>query len=170
MNEGRQNMNLTPLAIMLLSASLCRATEPNDFAGTWSNVDEKSSGITRIDVATVGKTWKIRAWGAVDGGEKGQGETTLSLLGDYVYCARCVQSPTPATVELLKRLPGEMPKAASRVPDMNYGFAHWDFKFMDSYLTLRREKDNLIAEEFNIFKDDSERTNYRVRYLFRKAK
>jgi hypothetical protein len=163
-------MKFTPLAVVLLGFSFCHAAEPVDCAGKWSNVDEKSRGITRIQVSIVGKTWKIRAWAAGDGGENDQGETTLSLLGDYVFCPRCVQSPAPTTTELRKGLPGELPKAASRVPDMNYGFAHWDFKFMDSFLTLRREKDNLVAEEFNIFKDDSERTNYRARYLFRKSK
>jgi hypothetical protein len=41
---------------------------------------------------------------------------------------------------------------------------------VDTYLTLRIEKDRLIVEDFNIFKDSSSRSNYRSRYEFKKAK
>jgi hypothetical protein len=162
-------MTFTPLAIALLSSSLCYATERNDFAGKWSNADANSSGITRIQISKSGKTWTIHAWAIGDGGELDQGETALSLLGDSVFCPLCVEPPKPTIAGLREGVPMKTPNAVSRLPVMKYGFAHWDYKFKDTYLTVIREKDNLIVEDFNIFKDESQRTNYRLRYLFQKA-
>ena len=51
--------------------------------------------------------------------------------------------------------------------EMNYGFASWDHKFMDTHLTLRREKGRLVVEHFGIFKDGSSRSNYVFRYEFK---
>ena len=54
--------------------------------------------------------------------------------------------------------------------EMKYGIAFWDHKFKDTHVTLRLEKDELIVEDFNVFKDDSGRSNYRTVYKFKKAK
>ena len=51
---------------------------------------------------------------------------------------------------------------------MKYGLASWDHKFVDTYLTLHWEKDRLIVERFDIFKDKSGRSNYRKRSEFKK--
>ena len=77
--------------------------------------------------------------GAAGGGEIDQGKVTLSLLGN---------------------------SAGAR--EMKYGLASWDHKFVDTYLTLHWEKDRLIVERFDIFKDKSGRSNYRKRSEFKK--
>ena len=50
------------------------------------------------------------------------------------------------------------------------GIASWDHGFVETHLTLRLVGDELIAAEFNVFKDDSGRSNYRARYKFKKVK
>jgi hypothetical protein len=155
-------MRIILLGMVLLVASTSHAAEPNSLAGKWSNTDAKSIGISRIEVSKSGKTWKIRAWAADAEGEHDLGETTLVLLGDEVHCPRCVESTNSIPTE-----PRDHP-TDSVVPKMNHGFAHWDYKFKDSYLVLGREQDTLILDDLNVFKDDSERTNYRLWYVFRK--
>jgi hypothetical protein len=132
---------IVPLACLtlLLGAVPLLADEP--FAGKWANADDKTRGLTRIEIAKTAKGWAIQAWGAADGGERDHGKVTLHLLGDSVDAT-----------------------------EMKYGFASWDHKFVDRHLTLRIEKDRLIVEDFNIFKDGSNRSNYVARYEFKKAK
>jgi hypothetical protein len=116
-------------------------TSADAFSGKWVNVDDRTSGLTRIEIAKKDVGWTIQAWGAAGGGEIDQGKVKLSMLGDW---------------------------AGAR--DMTYGFASWDHKFKDSHLTLRVQKDKLIVEDFNIFKDNSGRSNYRKRSEFKKVK
>jgi hypothetical protein len=127
------------LIAVLLGPSLLVAGA--DFAGKWVNSDDRTGGLTRLEIRKQEKGWTIQAWGAAGGGEIDQGRVTLHLLGDTA---------------------GDT--------DMKYGIASWDHKFKDTYLTLRLEKDELIVEDFNVFKDDSGRSNYRSRYTFKKAR
>ena len=53
--------------------------------------------------------------------------------------------------------------------EMKYGFASWDRGFVDEHLTLRLEGGELIVEDFNVFKDDSGRSNFRAQYKFKKV-
>lgn len=54
---------------------------------------------------------------------------------------------------------------------MKYGFASWELKSaITHYLILRTDDDQLVVETFRIFKDDSDRSNYRVLERFRGAK
>lgn len=52
--------------------------------------------------------------------------------------------------------------------EMKYGTASWDHKFKDTHLTIRQEKGELVVEEFNVYKDDSGRSNYTEVYKFKK--
>jgi hypothetical protein len=111
------------------------------FLGKWANVDEKTAGLTRIEVSKNDDGWKIQAWGAAAGKEIDQGSVVLHLLGDTAVDAT-----------------------------MKYGFASWDHNFKEMHLTLRLENVQLIVEDFNIFKDKSRRSNYRSRYEFKKER
>ena len=124
---------------LFLGSSLAVADE--DFTGKWGNVDDKTGGLTRLEISTKGKPWTIQAWGAAGGGEIDQGKVTLHLLGDTVGDTK-----------------------------MKYGIASWDHKFKETHLTLRLEKGELVVEDFNVFKDDSGRSNYRLQYKFKKVK
>jgi len=54
--------------------------------------------------------------------------------------------------------------------EMKYGIASWDHKFKDMHLTIRLEKGELVVEDFNVFKDDSGRSNYKSVYKLKKGK
>jgi hypothetical protein len=111
------------------------------FSGKWVNLDDRTSSLTRIEITKKDIGWTVQVWGAGGNGEIDQGKVTLSLLGDSTQ---------------------------SRI--MTYGFASWDHKFKDTHLTLRFEKGRLIVEYFNIFKDNSGRSNYRTRAEFKRAR
>ncbi len=116
------------------------------FPGEWINVDENTGGLTRITITTKDGSWSIRAWGRAGDKESDQGTTTLHLLRDHEGKGDTDEEKT------MKK----------------YGFVTWDHKFKDTHLTLRVEKDRLVGEEYNIFKDKSDRPHYRSRYEFKK--
>lgn len=101
--------------------------------GTWTTMDEPGRTFKRLFITQHGDAWTIEGWGVGGGNapEIAWGPTSLTLLGDNVGAA-----------------------------DLPYGFATWDFGFKVTHLTLRLAKDELVTEEFDIFKDNSGRSNY----------
>jgi hypothetical protein len=123
------------------NSAIGRARAANiSFAGDWVNIASTNPGITRVSIhqSNEGK-WSIRAWGACHPTDCDWGSTSLHLLGDTV--------------------------AARKFP---YGFATWDHGFTDVYFTLRIENDELVIESYDIFKDNSGRSNYRRVDRFRR--
>lgn len=110
------------------------------FVGKWVNTDEKTAGLTRLEIGKADKGWTIRAWGAAGGGKADQGQVMLHLFGD-----------------------------AAGDTEVKHGFASWDHKFKETHLTLRLEKGDLVVEDFNVFKDGSGRANYRMTYRFKRG-
>jgi hypothetical protein len=129
------------LSVIVLVLSPSLFVAGDDFAGKWVNVDDKTGGLPRLEISKKDKAWTIQAWGAGGGGEIDQGKVTLHLLGDNV---------------------GDT--------TMKYGIASWDHKFKQTHLTLRLENGELVVEDFNVFKDDSGRSNYRSTYKLKKGK
>lgn len=116
------------------------------FAGRWVNVDDQTGGLTRIEIVNTNKGWTIQAWaprarGAGGRSEIDWGKVALRLLGNSVGAR-----------------------------EMKYGFASWDHTFKDAHLTLRLEQERLIVENFSLFKDNSDRSNYLTRYEFKKSR
>ncbi|HEY7425339.1 MAG TPA: hypothetical protein VH682_13995, partial [Gemmataceae bacterium] len=139
---GVRGEALEPAVAKLLGKEPAPPTSAEDgFAGKWVNVNEKTNGLTRIEISRKDKVWTIQAWGAAGGGEIDQGKTTLSLLGDSVADTT-----------------------------MKYGFASWHHGFKDTQRTLQLKEELLIVEDFNIFKDNSGRSNYRSRSEFKRMK
>ena len=129
-----------PLSVMALVLGSSFAAG-DDFAGKWVNTDEKTGGLTRLEITKRDKSWTVQAWAAGGGGEFDHGKVTLHVLGD-----------------------------STGDTEMKYGIASWDHKFKDTHLTLRLEKGELVVEAFNVFKDGSGRSNYRSVYRFKKDK
>jgi hypothetical protein len=150
-------------------ASGALGAEEYPLAGKWINTDAKTTGIDRFEVFKAEGCWKIHAWAADSPSDFDQGETKLLLLGDETSCPGCAKpSSLGATAPL--SVASKSLRTALGEPRMNYGFAHWDYKFKDTYFTIAFANDRLVVEDFNLFKDDSGRTNYRMRYAFKKEK
>jgi hypothetical protein len=110
----------------------CTNVFANDLAGDWKNPDPKG-GLTRIVVSkgASDNAWQIQAWGACSPTDCDWGRIDLQMLGD---------APNDKTGK--------------------YGFAHWDHKFADTFITLRITKGILVVETYDFFKDGSGRANY----------
>ncbi len=105
----------------------------NPFVGDWKNTKVDPQGVTGVSIAADNKGQStIAAWGACLPDDCKWGTTSLHLCGDNV---------------------------ADR--NISCGFAAWDQGFVDTYVTLRMEKDELVIELYSVFKDGSGRSNYR---------
>jgi hypothetical protein len=129
--------------VMVLSCSPSLANDA--LIGRWINVDDKTNDLTRFEISQTDEGLLIQAWGAAGrGGEMDQGKVPLKLLADTA--------------------------GATHSDELKYGYAVWDHKFMETHLTIRLEKNWLMtAEDLNLFKDNSGRSNYRVETKFKKV-
>jgi len=125
--------------LFLCGVATTNATETN-LAGVWVNTDSSSRGVTKLAINTRDDLYVIRAWGACSPSDCDWGTTNLHLLGDSVQ-------------------------------DKNhpYGFASWKQSFSQTHCSLELHDQTLAVTAFTIFTDSSRRTNYRSKYLFRRA-
>jgi hypothetical protein len=107
--------------------------------GEWRNIDNATYSLTHLSISRTGGTWTIRAWGRCHPTDCDWGRVTLLTLGDSVT--------------------DHSPK---------YGFTRWDAGFAETQLTLRVEGEELVAEAYTYFKDNSGRANYRSVMRFRR--
>jgi hypothetical protein len=105
------------------------------FVGTWTNVDPGTGGITKVQITQDASGHHIEAWGACLPTDCEWGKVDLDLLGTSV------SDPTP-----------------------DYAIGHWDPGFKDATITLEVVEDGLVADLYNVFKDDSGRGGYHHRY------
>jgi Concanavalin A-like lectin/glucanases superfamily len=132
------------------------------FTGTWANLDGAKDGWIRLDIGTDGKAWSIRAWADSDVHDEALWrEDVVRYAGDECHMPGPFVPPPATTLHLL----------ADTVCDtaLKYGIASWDHGFVENHLTLRLEGDDLLVEDFNVFKDGSGRSNYRRQDKFKKV-
>ena len=84
--------------------------------------------------------WKIKAWGKCHPTDCFWGEVNIALLGSSV-----------------------IDKA------VGYGLATWDFNISTVFLTVKLDGDKLIVQNYSIFKDNSERSNYSMIQLMERS-
>src|SRR5262249_20591379 len=133
---------------------------PTCITGTWGASDGRTEGLLRLEIGTEGKRWTIRAWSECEVRYEAARRASADAVSDPDHPPP-YDPPPLATLHLL----------ADTVCDteMKYGIAFWDYGLKETHLTLRLEEDELIAEDFNVFKDDSGRSNYRTQYKFTKV-
>ena len=151
--HGRPQMKTAPnlcaaIILAVASAAICADDadngQPQDqFIGEWINVDEQTRSTKRVVITKVRTTWYLRTWGSGGGGttEIPHKQRRLHLLGS-----------------------GAADKS------LEYGFASYSAGFKQVHNVVQLEEDQLVVESFNIFKDRSGRSNYRVREVFQRKK
>lgn len=112
---------------------------PADFLGTWTNSDPDTGGIVRLIIFQAGAGYRVEGFGACAPTPCPWGDTAFHLLGYSV-------SDTNPLWEL----------------------AVWDFGFADTYVVVHREGDLLVVESYDIFKDNSGRSNFRALSLMKR--
>ncbi len=127
--------------LAMASAGAYGADLGRAFLGEWTNVDKENGGVTRLSIKSSDDGATLQAWGKCSPEDCDWGVTELHLLGDSV---------------------------SDR--EQKYGFASWDHRFKLAHMTLRMEKNVLVADLYDIFTDDSGRANYRSIHKFRRAK
>ena len=116
-------------------------TQQNNFLGKWFNVDPETRDITTIIVKKKNDSWTIQAWGKCHPKDCDWGVVPLNMIGD---------STTDKTFDC--------------------AFAEWKFDFSTKYLKMRMQGDQLVVEKITVFKDNSNRSNYRSLFLMKQSK
>jgi hypothetical protein len=132
--------HLKALFIVFILALPAAVCGDDLFVGHWANVDKGTRARGLSKIVVTSKDQGGLIQVWADNDRNDLGKTKLHLLGDSVGAMK-----------------------------MNYGFASWDSGFAVRYLTLRKEKDKLIVENFRIYKDKSGRSNFRTRFEFKKT-
>lgn len=107
--------------------------------GDWNNIDNESSGVTRLTISEAEGGWTVHAWGKCHPSDCDWGVVELRFLGDSI-----------------------------RDKSPKYGYAYWDNGFSETHLILKAGAEELSADFYTIFKDASDRANYRSFYRFKK--
>jgi hypothetical protein len=138
----KRSIILSVLATFAIATALFAqsdAKKETSFVGKWVAA-KKDGGITRLEITGKGNKLKIQAWGKCHPKDCDWGAVPLNLLGETV--------------------------SAQELP---YGFATWDLKFKVAHMTLRLERNDLVVERYDIYTDDSGRSNYRAASRFKRA-
>ena len=135
---------ITPLLITLLSlpAAVQGADTAENLAGPWKNVDAKTRGITRLNIARSDddEGYVIEAWGACH--------------------------PTDCKWE---KVPLHTFAPSLSEERQAIGLATWEPGFKRTHLTLELRDGELHATSYSIFLDKSKRTSYYSQYRFKRA-
>lgn len=132
------------------------------FAGMWCNIDDQDTdGLIRLDIRAEGEAWAIRKLWRGDIWNEELTRRMAKTACDSDHPPEFIPPPF-ATLHLLADSVGDS--------EMKYGLASWDLGYCDVHLMLRLEGDELIAEDFTVFRDGSGRSNFRTLYKFKKFK
>jgi len=130
---------ITACAIVTPVFAQSGGKKEKSFVGKWMPV-KKDTGLTRLEITGKGEKLRIQAWGKCEPTDCDWGAVPLYLLGESVSA---------------KELP--------------YGFATWDHKFKVAHMALYLDKNELVVATYDIFTDDSGRSNYRSLARFKRA-
>jgi len=133
---------LAAVLLLLLTATggLASMTQ---FAGSWTNVDANTRGITNLDISVMGSNAKVQAWG------------------------KC--HPTDCdwgTVQAQAFAPGVSSNPISGADTL---IAVFVTSFSQATLVIKPNGNQLIVDSYDRFLDNSGRSNYFARYTFQKV-
>lgn len=132
---------IVALAFWLIAVPVVHAENDADtesWIGKWTNTDANTNSTTRLVITNDEGKLAIQGFGKCSPKDCDWGTTDLHICS--------VRSPAAGVV----------------------GFASWDAKFKDRHIVLRLKKGQLVVESFEIYKDDSGRTNHSATETFSK--
>lgn len=118
---------------LFLALSLTVLGQAFELEGEWVSVNDRTRGITRIRISQDGAGLVIEAWGKCHPTDCVWGGVRLLPVGDHVEDFRSAR-----------------------------GFAIWDPGFATKYVNLVSHRNRLIVEVTTVFKDCSQRANFRM--------
>jgi hypothetical protein len=114
------------------------ALDPTPMIGRWANTNPRTDGIVETAIARDESRMMVHVTGKGGTGPIAWGWADAKVYG-------CIEEDgNPATVL----------------------YAHYDFGFMEAHLQIRLNRGVLVVANFNVFKDDSGRSNYFNREFF----
>lgn len=125
-------------AVLGLGPDAHNAPLPRDWIGEWVNADPETRSTTKVRIAVVDGIPTIQGFGKCHPTDCDWGATRLHL------CARS----------------GEEKQIV--------GLASWDQTFKDHHMVIRLERGVLSIDSYDIYKDNSRRTNRSTGETFRK--
>jgi len=132
---------LAAVLLLLLTATGGLASV-NQFAGTWNNVDPNTGGITKLEIATMGASAKVHAWGSCHPTDCDWG-----------------------TVQAQAFAPDVSTDVASSADTL---IAIYDSGFSKTTLVIKPAGNRLSVDAYDRFTDNSGRSNYMSSYTFQK--
>lgn len=138
-------------SIVAILSGVSQGHAAHPLVGTWVNVDENTSSITRLEVSEEAGGWVIHAWGKCGPPDCDWGAVPL-----HMAVGETDAHGTPRDVGKLK-----------------YGVAYWDHKKLDirTFMALHVEGGALSVQTVDVFGATSgHTTNLRMKDLFKKAK
>ena len=120
-------------------------------AGKWVNIDEKTSSIKRLEIQKEADGWVIHAWGSCQPTDCDWGTVPLHMAVDAADAADAAGIPLD-------------------VGQMKYGVAQWDQldNAIRTFMTLRIEDGELIAESVDVFQNTLGQANIRCKDSFKR--
>lgn len=115
----------------------------DQFAGSWINVDPNTAGITRLDIAVMGTSAQVQAWGKCHPTDCDWGTVTATAF------ASSISSDIVTGADTL--------------------IAVFDAGFSETTLIMKPAGNRLNVVAYDRFKDNSGRSNYLASYTFQKA-
>jgi hypothetical protein len=145
-NRGK-NMRLKysclAAVLLLLLIATGGLASINQFAGSWTNVDPNTRGITRLDIAAEGTFAKVQGWGKCHPTDCDWGTVQAQAF------ASSVSSDLASGADTL--------------------IAVFDAGFSETTLVIKPAGNRLNVDSYDRFKDNSGRSNYMSSYTFQKA-
>ena len=104
---------------------------PSNLSGVWTNANDNTRGVTKVQVFDGPGGSQIQAWGSCIPEDCDWGSTSMHEVGSSIV------DTTP-----------------------EYAIANQEFGFKSVFITSRYESGDLIVGTYNVFHDDSGRSNY----------
>jgi hypothetical protein len=133
--------NLVLCLLLLFTTSICFASL-DQFAGYWTNVDPNSRGIVALDISVAGTSPNVQAWGNCD--------------------------PTPCDWGTVTAYPYDS-DVSSNANNAQAIMAAFDAGFSETTLVMSLSGSQLKVESYDLFKDNSGRSNYATSSYFQKS-